>query len=202
MPFNLFKRIILESANNDVQDLFFNLPSNEIMTHHFFHFINRNRANNNGYIVRKIYQEMITPTIGSDYIIHGLLTRLIDVLFTDFSILKLEPTIASKRHSIYRDVETYIHENYQTITIQHLVKVFHYNEDFYNRLIKEFTGLTYSKLVQNVRLQYAELLLKQTTKTIEDIAVHVGYQSKSYFYRIFHKKHGVSPMQYRLKASI
>ena len=36
----------------------------------------------------------------------------------------------------------YISNNYRTVTIQELVEHFHYNEDYYNRLIKKYSGLS------------------------------------------------------------
>lgn len=77
------------------------------------------------------------------------------------------------------------------------MEVFHFQEDYFNRLIKNKTGLTYSAYVQKNRLEHAERLLHRTEKNIEEIAETVGYHNKGYFYKIFQEKYKMTPSQYR-----
>ncbi len=80
---------------------------------------------------------------------------------------------------------------------------FHYQEDYFNRLIKRKTGLTYSAYVQQIRLERAEHLLVSTDKSIEAIADSVGYHNKGYFYKLFQEKYEETPAckQYNEEAS-
>ena len=48
---------------------------------------------------------------------------------------------------------------------------FHYQEDYFNRLIKRKTGLTYSAYLQQIRLERAEHLLVSTDKSIEELLI-------------------------------
>ena len=41
-------------------------------------------------------------------------------------------------------------------------------------------------------------LLKNTSLSVEEIALAVGYENKSYFHRIFNAKYGTSPKKYKL----
>lgn len=73
--------------------------------------------------------------------------------------------------------------------------------DLYNlsRMVKRLTSKTYTDLVQTKRLNTAAFLLNNTDLTISDIGLSVGYDNLSYFHRIFRKKFGLSPKNYRDK---
>lgn len=98
---------------------------------------------------------------------------------------------------IFEEISAYIRKNYADIRIQDLTDAFHFQEDYFNRLIKAKTGLTYSAFLQQIRLEKAEQLLISSRKSVEEIAAAVGYRNKGYFYKIFQEKYGVTPSKYR-----
>lgn len=98
---------------------------------------------------------------------------------------------------LFEEITEYIRENFPTVTVEKLVHKFHFQEDYFNRLIKSKTGMTYSAYLQQIRLEHAEKLLLTSNKSIEDIADSVGYHNKGYFYKIFVQKNGMTPAQYR-----
>ncbi|MDR1072285.1 MAG: helix-turn-helix domain-containing protein [Treponema sp.] len=65
--------------------------------------------------------------------------------------------------------------------------------DYFNRLITRHAGITYSRFLQDIRLEKAEILLKTSQFAIEDIACRVDYENKTYFYRIFRDKFHTNP---------
>ena len=53
------------------------------------------------------------------------------------------------------------------------------------------------KLVLDVRMRNAQILLETTDGTISEIALLVGYDNPMYFSRVFRKEKGLSPLKYR-----
>ena len=98
---------------------------------------------------------------------------------------------------IFEEISDYIKGHYATVTIQELVREFHFQEDYFNRIIKNKTGLTYSAYVQQIRLERAEHMLTSSGKSVEEISEAVGYHNKGYFYKIFQEKYGMTPAKYR-----
>ena len=47
------------------------------------------------------------------------------------------------------------------------------------------------------RLRYACTLLAQSELNIEQVAEQCGYNAFSYFFRLFHQRFDMTPMQYR-----
>lgn len=91
----------------------------------------------------------------------------------------------------------YIEENYRTGQLADLADELHYDSCSMSRMIRKMTGKTYTELLQEKRLQQAVFLLETTGMCVSDIGERVGYENLSYFHRIFRKRYGVSPGEFR-----
>lgn len=70
------------------------------------------------------------------------------------------------------------------------------------RKVKGLTGKTPAELLKEMRLQKAYVLLKQTDKTVSEIAVEVGFAVPSYFSSCFKKKFGINPVDVRKQTDV
>lgn len=61
------------------------------------------------------------------------------------------------------------------------------------RRIKSLTGLAPNKLIQDLRLYKALKSLKNSSKTIAEIAYELGFNSPTYFAKIFRKRFNITP---------
>ena len=147
-----------------------------------------------------LLKELYYHDIGSRHICKGLLFRIFAIISTkyDFSLSKEQRK--TMNWIIFEEVSAYIRAHYADVTIRALTDTFHFQEDYFNRLIKHKTGLTYSAYVQQIRLERAEHLLLTSDKSIEEIAGIVGYRNKGYFYKIFQQKYGTTPSKYRQRT--
>ena len=71
------------------------------------------------------------------------------------------------------------------------------NWEHKNERLKEHTGKTFAKYVEDLRVEQAKKLLKETSFSNEKIAEAAGFGSANSFYRVFKKKTGVSPGEFR-----
>ena len=95
------------------------------------------------------------------------------------------------------DVFRYIEDNYKNATLSDASKLLHYDFYWLSHEVKKRTGKTYTEHLQEKRLSQAAFLLKNTALSVEEIAISVGYENKSYFHRIFSAKYGTTPKKYR-----
>lgn len=65
------------------------------------------------------------------------------------------------------------------------------------RRFKAATGHTLIEYLQNVRIEHAKHLLEGGTLPIDEISVEAGYEDASFFRRLFRRRTGLSPSQYR-----
>ena len=103
----------------------------------------------------------------------------------------------SREDKAIMDIFRYIEENYHNGSLTEAATILHYDFYWLSHEIKNRTGKTYTEHLQEKRLSQAAFLLKSTTLSVEEIAIAVGYENKSYFHRIFVEKFGTTPRKYR-----
>ena len=64
-------------------------------------------------------------------------------------------------------------------------------------LFKSVLGLTPSQYFEQYRLSLSVSLLLNTRESIIDISGKCGFQSPSYFTKVFHKRYGLTPTEFR-----
>lgn len=67
----------------------------------------------------------------------------------------------------------------------------------FRQAFKETTGFSPNQYYLNIRLNKAKELLAATSLSINEIAYHTGFESIFYFSKLFKKKNGISPRDYR-----
>ena len=87
--------------------------------------------------------------------------------------------------------------NYRDGELTELSYMLGYDIYWLSRMVKRLTGRTYKELLQIKRLNQAAFLLLNTRLAVADVALAVGYDNTSYFYRIFKARYQMSPKEYR-----
>lgn len=68
---------------------------------------------------------------------------------------------------------------------------------YFNRLFKSAIGLSPSRYQITLRMDEARRLLRETKKSVVDVAFDVGYANPSHFAQLFRRETGLSPSDYR-----
>lgn len=113
---------------------------------------------------------------------------------------KLNTDVEGKQQQMILSVLQYVEEHYRDGELSELAEQLHYDFYWLSREIKKQTGQTYTELVQKKRLNQAAYLLKNTSMSVLDVGMAVGYENQSYFHRIFQKRYGMTPRKYRGKG--
>ena len=71
------------------------------------------------------------------------------------------------------------------------------SEFHFCRLFKKTTGFAPSRFLIRMRMEKARRLLRETTKSVIEVGLDVGYSSPSHFAQIFRREVGVVPTHYR-----
>ena len=90
-----------------------------------------------------------------------------------------------------------VHENISAITPEDLAKITCMSYSKFRKIFKEYTGFAPSQYIQEVRITMAKELLTNTSKSIKEIAIELGYENKDYFFTVFKKVTGNTPITYR-----
>ena len=83
------------------------------------------------------------------------------------------------------------------LKLKDLANIANMSETAFSRFFKNHTGRTLSDYIINIRLGYATRMLIQTTDSVSEISFNCGYNNISNFNRLFKRKKGCSPSEYR-----
>lgn len=103
------------------------------------------------------------------------------------------------KETIVQAVLEYINSDCKNANLTKIAQDTHQSVTVLSKLIKQKTGANFQDLLQQRRFQAAVQLLEETSLPIEDIALDVGYENQSYFFRQFKKRYGMTPRAYRLE---
>lgn len=92
----------------------------------------------------------------------------------------------------------YINNSYGSqIKLEDVAKYVYLNPTYFSELFKAECGVTFSDYLQNLRMESAKRLLRETDLGIAQIAQNVGYSDSKYFSKTFTKLVGIKPTGYR-----
>ena len=92
----------------------------------------------------------------------------------------------------------YIREHFgEEITIKQAAELCFYSESHFMKYFKQYAGMPFIQYLNDYRLTMAGELLKMTEESVTQIALKCGFENLSYFNRLFRRKFGVTPGQYR-----
>lgn len=111
------------------------------------------------------------------------------------------PSIVKKSDVQRFGLIRFIQDNYTDITLDKIAQKFHYTPEYTSKLIKETTGMNFKQILQTVRIDRAEFLLLDTSLTVTNIGIEVGYDTTEHFIRTFKKLKGITPSAYRKEYS-
>ena len=110
----------------------------------------------------------------------------------------------SEKHvdsSILNKVIAYVDEHKaERLTLASTAAALGYNPKYLSRSINRAAGFGFSTLLSTLRMESARHLLKNTQRTVVDIAISCGFGSERNFYRAFKDLTGYTPNEYRSSA--
>jgi two-component system response regulator YesN len=103
------------------------------------------------------------------------------------------------RHiAVFRRVKEFIWSNYnQDISLKKTAEAVGISPFYLSHLFRKEMGVPFLEYLTSVRISVAKKLLQQTGMSIMEICLETGYQDPSHFAKIFKKKEGVRPTEYR-----
>ena len=95
-------------------------------------------------------------------------------------------------------VKSFINENYMDeLRLAQMADIAGMSASAFSRFFKQHTGRNLSDYIIDIRLGYATRKLVDTSRSISEISFECGFNNLSNFNRIFKKKKGCSPSEFR-----
>ena len=128
-------------------------------------------------------------------IFHDLSTSRNLQLLSEANFSNVQPTYKSRR---IEKVMEYMRQNFdKPIDLSDVAKIASMTEVSFSRFMKTQTGVGFIDSLLDIRLAHASRLLIDTNQPIAEIAYNCGFNNISNFNRLFKKKKGCTPKQFR-----
>lgn len=146
-------------------------------------------------LLMEIYEKALKQNINDAYHASAVSFSFIMELYR--FILSMDKKEEMWPESVVKAI-LFIKNNYnQNIGLEDIIEVAELSKYHFTRLFQKTTNYTPLQYITKVRLDRAIVLLKSTDLTVAEIARQVGYANGNYFTKVFQKKIGQSPGQFR-----
>lgn len=179
-------------------------------THDWLHFKSKLLARQSGFRqILSVPVALDTPELWSDFLECARTGNRFEPLFRAHQLLRqlllpflLLPEIRSGGlsakeecfHTVLQYVETHFMEPIQMSDLAKLAKM---EKNQFSSAFRKRFGVAPKEYLINTRIARAKELLLSTGWTVKEIALQCGFRDDLFFYRIFRRYVGKSPVQYR-----
>lgn len=144
----------------------------------------------------EIIEQVKSEFTGYQPQVSGALLHLIGTIYSinKQKLLKLNTVENDLMKEAVQKIRNHIFSN---LTITELSSEMNMSYSSFRRTFKQYTGLAPNQYLLQLKIDKAKLMLSTTKKSVKEIAFELGFESASYFSKIFKKKTGTSPENFR-----
>lgn len=100
--------------------------------------------------------------------------------------------------TVMPEVIDYINKNFSKVIQMHeIADKYHYNPDYFSRAFKSYFNINFLDYLNERKIENAIDMLQYDVYNIDLIAQMSGFSNKTQFYKLFRKKTGKTPNEYR-----
>lgn len=105
-----------------------------------------------------------------------------------------------KEPSVIQRIKEYINSHiYDDLSLVSVARSFHFSTVYLSQLFKKETGELFTVYITNLKIEKAKELLADKNIMVYEVAARLGYKDSKYFSRLFEKKSGYRPTDYKKK---
>lgn len=121
-------------------------------------------------------------------------------LLRNFStLIKLNTENADERNKmLVQNILSHIESNYASdLSMEELTERFHVSRTYISRLLKKYAGKSFLEYLTDVRFKNVECFMAENKYKQYEIAEMVGYRDFSYYIKVFKRRYGITPNEYK-----
>ncbi|MBO7743161.1 helix-turn-helix domain-containing protein [Paenibacillus sp. MWE-103] len=162
--------------------------------------------------VREINQNKLSPLLIDLRSIDRLVfeKETLDEIFAEFGAILVAIFEDQKRgtetkdHFIIDTIKDVIQANYAdpNLSLQEIADMLRMSSAYVGRIFKRQETISVADYINEIRLLKSVMLLENNNQPVNEISEKVGFSSPSYFFKLFKKRFGTTPKDYRIKRSL
>lgn len=110
----------------------------------------------------------------------------------------IQETVSDSRHEMLLTIRNKIYTKpYEQRTVEGAAHEIRMSPSAFQHLYKRYFGVSFTQDLIDSRIAYAKMLLSTMNATVQETAMHCGYQSYAHFARQFKQRTGMTPLEYK-----
>lgn len=137
------------------------------------------------------YEQMIRLKLG-ELLLYSIRSSQLETTAEEEDI-----RLSAKQQKVNEVAEYICNHCQEPISLQRLSEQFFVSKCYLSRIFKEITSFTVNEYVTVQRIKRGRHLLEKTDYSITLVSEMAGFESVTYFEKVFKKQMGLTPLQYR-----
>ncbi|WP_084821883.1 AraC family transcriptional regulator [Bacillus sp. SA1-12] len=147
--------------------------------------------------IYNLIDEFKREETGFELLIKAELFRIFGLIFRYYCQMEKRQVNCYQNYNL-TTLLNYLRENYEKeISVKDAAQMVNLSPNYFCRVFKKVTGKTLIEYIHLLRINEAERMLIETNWQVTEIAEKVGFESITYFGRVFKKIKSVSPTEVR-----
>lgn len=130
----------------------------------------------------------------------GTTEEILECLLKEFEMMIKQNTEGADERNmkLVSGIQSYIDKNYSNdLSMDDLTERFHVSRTYISRLLKKYTGQSFLEYLTDVRFRHVEELIASNKYKQYEIAEMVGYKDFGYYIKVFKKRYGITPNEFK-----
>ncbi|WP_082233324.1 helix-turn-helix transcriptional regulator [Halobacillus massiliensis] len=123
---------------------------------------------------------------------YTIVRAFLDAIKQKNLISRVSPLVHKTKNIIFQKLT-------ENITLRGIAQELKVNPNYLSSVFTKETGISLTKYINEQRIKEAKELLRETPYSLMEISILLGYNSQSYFTRVFKKQVGIGPKEFREK---
>ena len=134
--------------------------------------------------------------MGDERVLRGYIQVILSRALPQLTLTDRDPDMANVVYEIMKYLSIHCVE---PVSLDDLSRALGVSKSYLSHTFSQRIGMNFRTYVNTLRADRACLLLRNSTRTITDIAYECGFETQRTFNRVFAAQYGVSPSDYRKK---
>lgn len=151
-------------------------------------------------LIQDMYWTYVERKCGYELKVQSQFYMLIYLLVTKYRETEIDEGVLRNHRGLNKLslITAYMKNNYmKELTLESLAKTFGYSPTYLSRMFQKYAKTNYKAYLDSIRLEYAVKELMNTKQGIGEIALNNGFPNSKAFVKVFKKRYGVLPSEYR-----
>lgn len=150
-----------------------------------------------GSVFKKTVDNYKSEVYGYEFLMRAGVLEIMTYVFRICGNESYNATVIVDTEFPTKEVEQYINENFQTVTLTEIAKHFSFSYCYFSKKFLAAFGVPFKNYLTKIRINESMKLLSESKLSIAEIAVTVGFSSSSHYIESFRKQKAMTPAKFR-----